>query len=154
MKKFHVHFVCTGNAYRSRLAEAYLKSKQPGHITASSSGIKATENYNGAITWYAARLAFNQGLIDFLKHKWTQTSESHFKRADLVVFMNQEHCDFSKKVLGFSGSNYEIWEIPDLSHLGFNLELSSAEDDLRRIKATEQTFADIRKRVDDLITRL
>ena len=27
-KEIHVHFVCTGNAYRSRLAEAYLKAKQ------------------------------------------------------------------------------------------------------------------------------
>jgi protein-tyrosine-phosphatase len=36
-----VHFVCTGNLYRSRMAEAYLRSKAIPGLEVTSSGVLA-----------------------------------------------------------------------------------------------------------------
>ena len=43
-QKIKVHFVCNGNIFRSRLAEAYAKSLGLGQLEISSSGVVAA-NY-------------------------------------------------------------------------------------------------------------
>ncbi len=94
-KRIHVHFVCTGNVYRSRLAEAYLRSKKLPNVDTSSSGIKAQEGRNGPITWYASIIKRNQ-LVEHLKNYWTQTTPQMLYEADIVVFMTDEQYHYAK----------------------------------------------------------
>ena len=98
MKKVHIHFVCTGNAYRSRLAEAYLKSKNLPNIIVSSSGIVAEQHYegNGPISWYAMRLMKRHHLIPHMKPQSTQTASHHLNAADIVIFMTDEQYAYAK----------------------------------------------------------
>lgn len=149
----HIHFICRGNAYRSRLAEAYLKSKNIRGLRVSSSGVAANENKNGPIAWYAARLARKHDLTNHVTHTWIQTTPQHIRDADMVIFMDQKHYTHAKTKLGTIG-HYEIWNIPDLGDLGFTGETSTLEQDLERMKATEKTFEKIRKKVDALVAKL
>lgn len=155
MKKItEIHFVCTGNSYRSRLAEAYLKSKQLAHIRVSSSGIEAKNNYNGPITWYAARLAKHHGLVPFLKPTWTQTKPVHLQKAHLVVFMGKSLYGTGRKPYQMKDIKHEAWDIPDLHELGFTDKPWSLEEETRAIAATEETFRIIKQKIDELIAKL
>lgn len=154
MKHFHIHFVCTGNVYRSRLAETYLRSKQVSNVEVSSSGIKAAENQYGPIVWYASRLITRGKLVPHMKPSWTQTSPEILNTADIVIFMADEHHAYAKTNFNFNKTSYEIWNIGDLKDAGFTDDKIGTEFDMQRILHTEKIFAEIKKKVDELVTRL
>lgn len=154
MKTFHVHFVCSGNAYRSRLAEAYLRSKKLPNITVSSSGIEAKKHYseNGPITWYAMRLLKRHDLIPHAKPMSTQTTSRHLSNADIVIFMTDEQHKFAKEKLKFDKNSFEIWHIDDIDDADF---FGTKDDtDLRHIEHSELTFTEIKKKVDELASKI
>jgi len=153
-KIIRVHFVCTGNAYRSRLAEAYLKSKQLPHIHASSSGIEADKNSNGPMTWYAARLALRYDLTPYMSPHWIQTQPHTLRQAHIIVFMHKKHHDIARKRFQISDIRSEVWDISDLHEQGFSNTQMGQEEESRAIAATERTFEDIKRNVDDLIIKL
>lgn len=142
----HVHFVCTGNTFRSRLAESYLKSKKIKGLEVSSSGVAARDNMNGPITWYAARLIKKYNLIPYTKHSWTHTSTRQLKQADLVIFMDDSHHKHSVEKLHFVGE-HAIWKIPDLGDVGFTDTINNEQE---AISATEKIFSLIKNKVDAL----
>lgn len=150
-----IHFVCTGNTFRSRLAEAYLRSKNVRSLEVSSSGIKAHENRNGPITWYAARLIKHHNLVAHMSFTWTKTGPEHLEDADIVIFMDKAHHHHSRKDLGFTARRYEIWNVPDLEDLGFDTETgTSIDEDVARMLATEKIFSQIKQKVDRFIKTL
>lgn len=142
-----VHFVCTGNAFRSRLAEAYLNSKK-NELQATSSGIEAIKNENGAICWYAQRLFRYRGLLRFTKVSWEQTTLEMLVKADLVIFMTKGHLRLCQKKLGYRGHNYRCWDIPDFDDLGFTTDDEGLSEDIERIKVSENIFRKIQEQVD------
>jgi len=148
-KEIYVHFVCTGNVYRSRLAEAYLKGRQLSWLHASSSGIAAEHHFleNGPICWWAMRLIYNDCLAPFMSVSSTQTTAHHLTEANIVIFMSQEHYQYAKDHLGYQGSCYQIWSIADMDE---NLE----SNDVACIKSAEHTFECIREKVDFLVEDL
>jgi protein-tyrosine-phosphatase len=60
-----IHFICTGNIYRSRIAEAYCASKAVPGVLVLSSGINTVLNRGIPIAPYAARILREQGLEGF-----------------------------------------------------------------------------------------
>lgn len=138
-----IHFVCLGNIYRSRLAEAYLNSKKLSNVTVISSGISASENNNRPISWLTQRLYEVYKLVPFQKSNWTQTSKVLLDSADLTIFFADEYYQFCVNNFGFNSKNFEIWEIEDLD--------GSIKDHMEKIKKTEETFEKIRQKVDGLI---
>ena len=154
MKPIHIHFVCTGNAYRSRLAEAYLRSKKLPHVIVSSSGIGAKKYYfeNGPISWYAARLIKRHNLIPHTAPMSVNTTSRHLERADVVIFMENEQYRHAKSNLKFKKDAFEIWDIPDIDDADFfNTERDSDE---MRIQFSEKTFTEIKHKVDELAKKL
>ena len=154
-RQVHIHFVCTANAYRSRLAETYLLSKQIPDIDVSSSGVRE-ENYrnvNGPISWQALRLLTRYGLIPFLpKNNSTQTTPQQLQQADLVIFMRDRHHQIAKEELNFNG-NYEVWNISDIAELERWTDIYDQTVEPQMIQATEEMFQHIKRRVDDLAER-
>lgn len=147
-----IHFVCTGNTFRSRLAENYLKSKKIKNLEVSSSGIKASNNVNGVISWYAQRIMKKEGIIPENPKSWQETTKEILDDQDLVVFIKKEHYDFCKNKLGFNSDNYEVWDIPDITVSVLKTE--ELDDDVREIKKSELIFNKIKDRVNSLISRL
>ncbi len=149
-----MHFVCTGNFYRSRLAEAYLRSKKLPNVTVSSSGVQSKENYyrNGPISWYAARLIKRHNLIPHTKRMATQTTPKHLKNADVVIFMTEKQHKFAKSKFKFEKDSFEIWNIPDIDDADFFH--TERDSDEMRIAHSETTFAMIKEKVDALAAKL
>lgn len=63
--------------------------------------------------------------------------------------MNQTHFEHGVKEFSYKG-NYETWDIPDLVDLGIIPTLNSLEEDIKRIKLSEDTFEKIKMKVDKL----
>lgn len=141
-----IHFVCRGNTYRSRLADTYLNSKKLNNIKAISSGIEADKNISGSITWYDQRIIQQNHLQSFEKPMWQDTTKELLETSDLNVFMKKDIYDFCVNNLGFSGNNFQVWDISDMNEVG------KTEEDL--IKESEQTFVAIKAKVDELILSL
>ena len=149
-----IHFICTGNVYRSRLAEAYLKSKKIPGISVISSGIRAQEDRYGYIAWYAQRLIEKKNLIDYSKPTWTQTTKDLYKSGDITVFMTSKNFDRCVKFFGFVPVYYKIWDILDLDELGYFVESNSYEDEKEKLRITDKTYLKIKDKVDDLLYKI
>jgi protein-tyrosine-phosphatase len=155
-KPICIHFVCTGNAYRSRLAEAYLKSLKLSGFKVSSSGLKALTSLreNGPICWYAMRIATNNKITEFISRMSLQTNVTHLIKADYVIFMHPDNHQLFLQKYQITLKNYEVWDIPDLHHLGYHKNPNTENLEREMIHATEDTFKKIQSRVNDLIDRL
>lgn len=148
-----IHFICRGNVYRSRLAEAYLNSKELPAFKSFSSGIAAT-NGNGIIAWYAQRIIEKEKLVSYESPAWQQTTEEILKRADFTIFMQQEYYDYCRKNLDFTNNNYEFWNVKDLNETLLSATGMLPINETEQILATEETFGIIKEKVDNLINRL
>lgn len=143
IKTMKTHFVCRGNTYRSRLAEAYYNSLQLLNASAVSSGIEATDNLNGPITVYAARILAAHGLTSYGKATWTQSTKENLEESDVVVFMNEDvyiECrDKIKPVL----QKFYVWSVEDVNPRG--LDADTVES------LTNATFTEIVEEVSNLV---
>jgi len=148
-----IHFICRGNSYRSRLAEAYLNSKNSSGLKSISSGIIASANESGPISWYAQRILQNEKLVPFESLGWQQTTKQTLKRAGFTIFMQREPYDYCREKLGFTQKNYEIWDIKDLDEFLVSSVRMRPITEMEKIKASEETFTTIKQKIDDLIKR-
>jgi len=139
-----IHFICTGNIYRSRLAEAYCASKGVPGLSVSSSGIGATSNGGVPIASYAARVLSQRGLERFAAPSWQQTTAALVRASDVLVFMERQHHQFCEDWIDPIRQTIEIWDVPDVGPI----------DAERIMTKVEQTFEMIRKRADMLLAAL
>jgi protein-tyrosine-phosphatase len=148
-----IHFICTGNSYRSRLAEAYFNSREVAGLAATSSGTMAQRDLNGPITWYAARIIQRERLVPFMSQTWTQTTAELLNSAHLVVFMAPEHEEYCRRHFAFRTPS-RVWDVPDVDASELQEHVPSYERESNMVRITEETFATIVRLVDDLIADL
>ncbi len=146
-----VHFVCSGNTNRSRMAEAYFNSKQIAGVSATSSGIHAAENHNGEISWYAKQILEEAGIFNYTAQSWTQTSLELLKKQDVVIFIQAEHNDFVQKKLHYSPAKFEVWDIPDIQGTLF---FETSKSKARKLHDDKEIFEKIKEKVDILVKTL
>jgi protein-tyrosine-phosphatase len=139
-----IHFICTGNIYRSRLAEAYCASKGVPGLHVLSSGIGTSLNRGIPIASYAARVLRERGLERLAAPSWQQTTAALVRASDVLVFMEREHYSFCEDWMDPIRQTVEIWDIPDVGPV----------DAARIMTKVEQTFAMIGQRTDILLTTL
>jgi protein-tyrosine-phosphatase len=139
-----IHFVCTGNIYRSRLAEAYCNSRGVPGIHAFSSGIRAGLEGDIPISPYAADLLARYSLNRYAAARWQPTSADLVRASDVLVFMESEHHRFCEKWIEATRQRIEVWEIEDVGPI----------DAVEIANKVERTFGIIRRRIDTLLTGL
>ncbi len=149
-----IHFVCTGNIYRSRLAEVYLKSKQIPNLSVSSSGTKASAQLKGPITWYAQRILQRNILTSFMSYSWKNTEYQTLKNYDYIIFMSIDNYNICKSKNYPMGNKYEIWDIPDFDNVNLNGKKLNKEAEIELIENSEKTFSKIKNKVDQLIKKI
>ncbi len=149
MNAMHIHFVCEGNTYRSRIAEAYGNAHIASGHRISSSGVRATDNMNGPITWIAAFIIKRHGLVPFMKNgSWDATDDTALRRADVIVFMGKEEYAAALERFHYDADNHEVWDIPDLDD--HELAERDGEGASRTVATAEHTFTAICTQVDAL----
>ena len=141
MKK--IHFVCLGNTFRSRMAEAYFNSLKLENWQASSSGMEAAKNKNGTITIYAKNILEEHNILKYTKNTWTQTTKEILEEQDLVVFMHHFIYELCKERINPNLSLFEVWQIEDIN--------DEKTDKTLIPTIADQTFIAIKKKVNDLI---
>lgn len=130
-----VLFVCSGNAYRSPVAEALLKKSKP-EVEADSAGIHAVIPISEAAKKYLAR----ESALRYLKQTPESLDRKKLDEYDLIVAMKKEH----KKVVVSKCPECEnrivVWNIDDPYFLPF--------------KYAETIFWQIRQKVNELADSL
>ncbi|HSX48101.1 MAG TPA: NUDIX domain-containing protein [Candidatus Nanoarchaeia archaeon] len=140
-----VHFVCMGNVYRSRLAEAYLNSLGLQGIIATSSGVQASMNLWGPIGSYTVPLLQADGILDKTAPHWIQVDQAVLDTADIVICVNREVYSHLKTKFNLPMRTF-IWDITDINKLVPHWQYQSAEVS----RVTYKTYRHIKQRVDEL----
>ena len=149
-----IHFICTGNTFRSRLAEAYFKSKVKDRFNVFSSGVEADKYLNGSICWYTQRIIQKNNLIPHVSLMWQQTTEELLKKGDITIFMRNEHLQFCRKNLNYLSDKFEVWDVKDLIELTDELNRDGLLKDVWHMEEADKIFVDIKKKTDNLIKNL
>lgn len=146
MQQRHIHFVCRGNVYRSRLALLYaLKNYTGSHLTFSCSGIEAEKYYPDvhAISPLIRNVASHYGLDLRQSPRRIQATDELLEQADLIVFMHPDVLRDAKKAFNFNIHKSQSWDISDW------------DDPANKHRAqdwiAEETYQKIMKCVDELI---
>ena len=145
-----IHFICRGNVFRSRMAEAYLNSLKITDIQAISSGALARQyaGENTIIEQDTISFLTKHGLEVFSKSHWNQLTQERVARADLTICMTplvKEECQGVAELPG----NTTTWNITDVGDEGATPQNKAELDD-----AYEQTFQKVTTKVDELIKQM
>ncbi len=138
-----IHFVCVGNTYRSRLAEAYFNSLNIEDWQATSSGIRAERNLNGDITRYAKDILKSENILSFTTETWTQTTKEVLEEGQLVIFMHPKVHKRCTKILCPQLEAFQVWDIEDI--------IPDNHSESEVIDTTRKTFSKIKDNINLLV---
>ena len=108
MTDMKVLFVCSGNAYRSPLAEALLKKLKP-EITVDSAGIHAAIPISEEAKKYLAR----ENAEQYLKKVPEGLDSKQLDEYDLIVAMEPMHKDAVLSMCPECANRIVVWNIDD-----------------------------------------
>lgn len=151
-----VHFICLGNAYRSVMAEAYLKqyleSKHIDGIEVVSSGTIANERYAFTRPVAASTLKFlaAKGLKEYAKTDSDQLTPQRIRPDDITVCMNPTVRESGEQIVRFPAATY-TWNITDADEGEPPAPLAGDE---RWLAHTERIYTQITEQVHVLMQRL
>ncbi len=113
MQKIKIHFVCRGNIYRSRLAQAYLGSMKGAEWDVSSSGIGADQQAHILTSPWAIATARQHGILASLGSVKTQTTSQLLQASSIIVFMGEDVYKEAKQRYEFNDALSVVWRVKD-----------------------------------------
>lgn len=114
-KPYTVHFVCRGNAFRSRLAAAYFYTLVDRRFNVASSGINADHNNFQIVSPQASVTAKAHHLHYGLSKRKVQTTDKLLANADVIVFMNKDVYDDALRHFNFDIRKCQVWDVHDVT---------------------------------------
>ncbi len=113
-----VLFICRGNAFRSRMAEAYLASLNLKGVHVVSSGTVAlnhskSNKNNFKIT---QEVLDKHGLAKYTKPNWDQLTEERLNGADVTVCLNRTVANECIHLFKLP-ENTIVWNVPDFDEV-------------------------------------
>lgn len=110
-----IHFICRGNVYRSRMAEAYAiaKTRDNPDIQIDSSGVEAKLALNGEVDPVAIAHLKDDGIESYASKTWVQTTQELIDAADIVVVMSKSLLADSKSIVNIPNEKLVLIDIPD-----------------------------------------
>lgn len=101
-------YVCTGNSFRSPVAEALTRKYKP-HLEVESAGTSPASRIAGV----ARELLENINAQEYLKPDTEGVTKTVVEGADLAVVMEEEHENHLLENFGVSREKIENWNIVD-----------------------------------------
>jgi len=129
-----VLFVCSGNAYRSPVAEALLKKLKP-EIEVDSAGIHPAIPISEAAKKYLA----GENALKYLKQAPESLERKKLNEYDIIVVMKQEHRDIVLAKCQECESRVVVWDVDD----PYFLPYGCAERVFKQIKSKVEELANL-----------
>jgi protein-tyrosine-phosphatase len=146
-----IQFICRGNAFRSIIAEAYLKSLMIPGVTTLSSGTVASKHKEENSVNFPKTLALlkKHGIEQYAKdHYADDIDQGLLDITDQAVYLNKIAYDEAAASFRLPEKTY-IWDVVDLGEEG-----RIASNELERESYAEDVYAEIVKKVDELVDAL
>lgn len=146
-----IHYICRGNAFRSRLAEAYTNSCGLPDITVVSSGTVAARHadVNGDMPAYTRATLEKYGVLQYAKPRWDQLTPERLQADDLVIFFTQKAYE-EAAALHIQPAHYQIWDIADTGEMSRGV-LTPTADDPSVYAFADQTYEAIVSQVNEVL---
>lgn len=123
MIPIRVHFVCRGNALRSRVAEAYARLLVGDRWIISSSGIDQQLTPDQGLSAWAKIVGHQHGFDLQFSQTAVQTTTDILKTQDIIIFLSKDVFRDANNVYAFQPARTRTWKIKDRGDWRPNLTL-------------------------------
>ncbi len=101
-------YICTGNSFRSPVAEALTRKYHPEFEVESAGTDPARE-----VAGNARKLLEQEDALKYVKPSPEPVSQRAINEADRVVVMMPHHRDYLKENFDVENGSIEVWEVED-----------------------------------------
>lgn len=122
-------YICTGNSFRSPVAEALTRKFHPD-LEVESAGTQAVDH----VAENAKRMLEHENALKYVKPSPDQVSQRAIDDADKIVAMMPEHEEFLMDNFEVPENEVEVWHV---------------EDPINADVKPEEAFVEIREKVRD-----
>lgn len=130
-------FVCTGNSYRSPVAEALLK-KVRGDLEVESAGTQPA----GMIAPNAKKFLERENALEKLKRTPEGIDQKNLEEYDLIVAMKQNHKNEILRQHPQMEDRIEVWNIDDPIYLPYGFDEEVFEEIKRKVIELAESIQD------------
>ena len=132
-------FVCTGNSYRSPVAEALLK-KVRGDLEVESAGTHPA----GMIASNAKRFLEKENALENLKGAPEGIDQKNLEEYDLIIAMKQNHRNEILRRYPQMEDRLQVWDIDDPIYLPYGSDKKVFEEIKSRVLHFSRTIPEER----------
>jgi len=129
-------FVCTGNSYRSPVAEALLK-KVRGNLEVESAGTQPA----GMIAPNAKKFLERENALEKLKTTPEGIDQKNLEEYDLIVAMKQNHKNEILRRYPQIEDRIEVWNIDDPIYLSYGSDEEVFEEIKRKVMELAESIS-------------
>lgn len=147
--KTTLQFICRGGVFRSRLAEAYVRSKKIEGLSVFSSGVDASMYPKDYASPFGVEVLREAGILDDLTPYRQVTTQAQIDKSDVIVFLDPTVEADAGKRFKLSNQKTYTWDVKDIENYGEVDPAPEQKDDLARI-----SFRHIRGLVDNLLPEI